>query len=205
MHRWKPANIRPKPAALAADDGACSQTWSSMRYLSAAWKKACFRTKTAQWTRAVWKKNGRLMYVAITRARRKLYLTLSQSRMLHGQTRYNIASRFFNELPRGCCNGSIRPPPAHPNHRLRRLEQAQASETTAYASARALHPKFGAGVIIDCTKGAARMPEYRSISARKGEMADARICQTDASIRQILNFRLFTATLKQITLFSMWP
>src|SRR5213079_3141704 len=32
----------------------------------------------------------RLMYVAITRARRRLYLTHAQSRMLHGQTRYNI-------------------------------------------------------------------------------------------------------------------
>ena len=39
------------------------------------------------------------MYVAITRARRRLYLTLAQSRMLHGQTRYNIPSRFVGELP----------------------------------------------------------------------------------------------------------
>ena len=41
----------------------------------------------------------RLMYVAITRARRRLYLSHSQTRMLHGQTRYNIRSRFFDELP----------------------------------------------------------------------------------------------------------
>jgi DNA helicase-2/ATP-dependent DNA helicase PcrA len=41
----------------------------------------------------------RLMYVAITRARRRLYLSLAQSRMLHGQTRYNIPSRFVGELP----------------------------------------------------------------------------------------------------------
>ncbi len=41
----------------------------------------------------------RLMYVAITRARRRLYLSHSQTRMLHGQTRYNIKSRFFDELP----------------------------------------------------------------------------------------------------------
>ncbi len=41
----------------------------------------------------------RLMYVAITRARRRLYLSLSQTRMLHGQTRYNVKSRFLDELP----------------------------------------------------------------------------------------------------------
>ena len=41
----------------------------------------------------------RLMYVALTRARRRLYLSLAQSRMLHGRTRYNIASSFFEEIP----------------------------------------------------------------------------------------------------------
>ncbi len=41
----------------------------------------------------------RLMYVAITRARNRLYLSHSQTRMLHGQTRYNMRSRFFDELP----------------------------------------------------------------------------------------------------------
>lgn len=41
----------------------------------------------------------RLMYVAITRARKRLYLSLAQTRMLHGQIRYNMRSRFLNELP----------------------------------------------------------------------------------------------------------
>ncbi len=41
----------------------------------------------------------RLMYVAITRARKRLYLTLAQSRMLHGQTRYAMRSRFLDEIP----------------------------------------------------------------------------------------------------------
>jgi DNA helicase-2/ATP-dependent DNA helicase PcrA len=41
----------------------------------------------------------RLMYVAITRARKRLYMSFSQTRMLHGQTRYNMKSRFFDELP----------------------------------------------------------------------------------------------------------
>jgi DNA helicase-2/ATP-dependent DNA helicase PcrA len=41
----------------------------------------------------------RLMYVAITRARRRLYVSFAQSRLLHGQTRYGIKSRFLEELP----------------------------------------------------------------------------------------------------------
>ncbi|WP_049279497.1 3'-5' exonuclease, partial [Ralstonia solanacearum] len=41
----------------------------------------------------------RLMYVAITRARERLYLSFAQSRVLHGQIRYHIRSRFFDELP----------------------------------------------------------------------------------------------------------
>lgn len=41
----------------------------------------------------------RLMYVAVTRARRRLYLSHAQSRMLHGQVRYGIPSRFLDEIP----------------------------------------------------------------------------------------------------------
>ena len=39
------------------------------------------------------------MYVAVTRARQRLYLSHAQTRMLHGQTRYNLPSRFFDEIP----------------------------------------------------------------------------------------------------------
>lgn len=41
------------------------------------------------------------MYVAVTRARERLYLSFAQSRMLHGQTRYNLRSRFLEEVPAG--------------------------------------------------------------------------------------------------------
>ncbi len=43
----------------------------------------------------------RLMYVAVTRARERLYLSFAQSRMLHGQARYNLRSRFLEEIPEG--------------------------------------------------------------------------------------------------------
>ncbi|MCK9515324.1 MAG: UvrD-helicase domain-containing protein [Ottowia sp.] len=63
----------------------------------------------------------RLMYVAITRARQRLYLSRAQTRMLHGQTRYHVPSRFLAELPertlkwitpRGAAFGRTRTPDA---------------------------------------------------------------------------------------------
>ncbi|MBK7675640.1 MAG: UvrD-helicase domain-containing protein [Candidatus Accumulibacter sp.] len=41
----------------------------------------------------------RLMYVAVTRARHRLYLSHAQTRLLHGQTRYCLPSGFLDELP----------------------------------------------------------------------------------------------------------
>ena len=40
----------------------------------------------------------RPMSVAITRAKKRLYMSFSQTRMLHRQARYNMRSRFFDEL-----------------------------------------------------------------------------------------------------------
>ena len=41
----------------------------------------------------------RLCYVAITRAREKLYLCNAETRMLYGKTQYNSPSRFLGEIP----------------------------------------------------------------------------------------------------------
>ncbi len=89
----------------------------------------------------------RLMYVAITRARRRLYLTLAQSRMLHGQTRFGVASRFLAEIPvdllkylnRGYSPSvsTVSTRPAAPDHGLQ-------------VGMSVVHPKFGQGVVIDC-------------------------------------------------------
>jgi ATP-dependent DNA helicase UvrD/PcrA len=93
----------------------------------------------------------RLAYVAITRARRRLYLTHAQSRMLHGQVRYNVPSRFFDEIPAALVRW-LSPP------RAESAAREPASETGRY-EARAIpgwrigqsvkHAKFGLGIIID--------------------------------------------------------
>jgi DNA helicase-2/ATP-dependent DNA helicase PcrA len=101
----------------------------------------------------------RLMYVALTRARRRLYLTYTHSRMLHGQTRFNVPSRFFQEIPAGLMRrikSVARPPssfysagrtyggaiPAQPV-----LQNADADSPWRIGQ-NVTHAKFGAGVIV---------------------------------------------------------
>jgi len=106
----------------------------------------------------------RLMYVAVTRARRRLYLLLAQTRMLHGQTRYNLPSRFFQELPEALlqrvnvpratavAGGAADSQPVQP----RFARGASAAATGGLVARDALwrmgqavsHAKFGAGVIV---------------------------------------------------------
>ena len=44
----------------------------------------------------------RLAYVAITRAKRKLYISMATSRKIYGEWKNNSPSRFLNEIPSSC-------------------------------------------------------------------------------------------------------
>jgi DNA helicase-2/ATP-dependent DNA helicase PcrA len=99
----------------------------------------------------------RLMYVAITRARTRLYLSFAQTRLLHGQTRYGLASRFLEELPKGLMKWlsaktgarldgeawRAAPPPA----RIARAGNA-APGLPFRIGQNVVHPKFGQGVVV---------------------------------------------------------
>src|SRR6516225_2809427 len=96
----------------------------------------------------------RLAYVAITRARRRLYLTLAQSRMLHGQLRYNIASRFLDELPSGSTQWlsprRVEPPWARFPAPAAATEREWESARVGWRIGQSVkHAKFGLGIIID--------------------------------------------------------
>jgi ATP-dependent DNA helicase UvrD/PcrA len=97
----------------------------------------------------------RLMYVAITRARTRLYLCYAQTRMLHGQTRYNVASRFLDEIPPEVVK---RLTPVVGRGRFDDKMWAPAPEKTFKAKTAGhgfrigqsvQHPKFGQGVIVN--------------------------------------------------------
>jgi DNA helicase-2/ATP-dependent DNA helicase PcrA len=99
----------------------------------------------------------RLMYVAITRARRRLYLTFAQSRMLHGKTNYSMVSSFLRELPENLLHW------LSPRFVQRNTYSASATPSYAAPSAprpaaagalwrigqRVFHQKFGEGVVTD--------------------------------------------------------
>jgi DNA helicase-2/ATP-dependent DNA helicase PcrA len=100
----------------------------------------------------------RLMYVAITRARTRLYLSFAQTRLLHGQTRYNVASRFLDEIPAGVMKWltprgrpvvpeaawQAAPPPAR-----YRKETGGAPGLPFRIGQSVVHAKFGQGVIVN--------------------------------------------------------
>ncbi|RJX31505.1 MAG: DNA helicase II [Oxalobacter sp.] len=103
----------------------------------------------------------RLMYVAITRAKRRLYLSFSQTRMLHGQTRYNVRSRFFDELPEDSLKWlTPKFEPMWPRHqhvvadfapsRQNKVATRVSEKSTGWRIGETVaHAKFGEGVIVN--------------------------------------------------------
>jgi DNA helicase II / ATP-dependent DNA helicase PcrA len=100
----------------------------------------------------------RLMYVAVTRARQRLYLSHAQSRMLHGQIRYGIASRFLDEIPDALLkrlNSKQAPKPSMSSHYDNSYQSAPTTSSSEQKSAMpwkigqaVAHAKFGQGVVV---------------------------------------------------------
>ena len=100
----------------------------------------------------------RLAYVAITRARNRLYLSHAQTRMLHGQTRYNVASRFLEEIPQPLLKWLT---PRFSRQKAFAPDFARQTKTTIPSAMKSrdvggfrigqnvTHAKFGSGVIVD--------------------------------------------------------
>ena len=70
---------------------------------------------TADDSAAAIEEERRLCYVGITRAMEELNLTAASSRMLRGQTQYNVPSRFIREIPDEMLN---RPMAERPSERM---------------------------------------------------------------------------------------
>ena len=93
----------------------------------------------------------RLMYVAVTRARQRLYLSHAQTRMLHGQTRYCLPSAFLEELPEALLR-KINRAPAYtasvPSRPASPVAEVQSSANGLRIGQNVQHAKFGTGVIV---------------------------------------------------------
>ncbi len=98
----------------------------------------------------------RLAYVAITRARKRLYLSFAQTRMLHGQTRYSLPSRFLEEIPEGLKKW-LTPRFSRqrdfswsaPVKKERPFQMKNRTGAGFRIGQNVMHAKFGSGVIID--------------------------------------------------------
>ena len=104
----------------------------------------------------------RLMYVALTRARHRLYLSFAQTRMLHGQTRYNMVSRFIDEVPSGLLkwltpkiNKAAASSVQWVNHDVESFRpSARAESGIGFSVGQSVkHAKFGSGVIVNAEGG----------------------------------------------------
>ena len=102
----------------------------------------------------------RLMYVAVTRARKRLYLSHAQTRMLHGQTRYCLPSLFLEELPEELLRKVGHTPafaPSAPPYQSAPAKARTSTSTTAGGfriGQNVQHVKFGLGVIVAAEGGA---------------------------------------------------
>lgn len=99
----------------------------------------------------------RLMYVAITRARKYLYISMAQQRMLHGQTQFGVVSRFVDEIPDELMRTLSSTTPKYISSQQKTFYSFEPSnaerESNSFAGYRigqnVRHAKFGTGVIID--------------------------------------------------------
>ena len=91
----------------------------------------------------------RLCYVAITRAKKKLYITSADSRMLFGNANHNLPSRFIEEIDRQYLNIKNNKPISKTISKVKKTiikdAQYQAGELIR-------HDYFGEGVIINVEK-----------------------------------------------------
>lgn len=127
-------------------------------------EQGLFPHENAMMARDGLEEERRLMYVAITRARQRLYLCHAQTRMLHGQTRYCLPSSFLDELPEALLQRINTVPAWSAGSYNTGWSDAPAVDMATRVSARAagaaesaggfhvgqsvVHAKFGAGVIL---------------------------------------------------------
>jgi DNA helicase-2/ATP-dependent DNA helicase PcrA len=99
--RWRPASTRPakgEEAVQLMTVHAAKGLEFDVVFITGL-EQGLFPHENAAQERDGLEEERRLMYVAVTRARHRLYLSHAQTRLLHGQTRYCLPSAFLDELP----------------------------------------------------------------------------------------------------------
>ena len=105
----------------------------------------------------------RLCYVAMTRAKRQLYLTCAERRMMYGSTRFSMPSRFLNEIPKEYMDSNISekafvqtesratfraPKAVYPSMLTSNHREASAAVKQYRPGDSVVHKSFGKGMIV---------------------------------------------------------
>ena len=134
----------------------------------------------------------RLMYVAITRAKKRLYISFSQSRMLHGQTRYGIRSRFLEELPAHALKWLSPRVQTHwfgqrksawddaPESGVNAIAQNFARSDSGWRAGQAVaHRKFGEGVIVNIEGSGTNMRAHINFGQHGMKLLDLSVAKLE--------------------------
>lgn len=91
----------------------------------------------------------RLCYVAITRAKKELYITTAESRMLFGNTNRNMPSRFIEEIDKEYLDIETR---SQINKMVSKVKKVVDKNATYEIGERISHTDFGEGIVISIDK-----------------------------------------------------
>ena len=134
----------------------------------------------------------RLMYVAITRAKKRLYISFSQTRMLHGQTRYAMRSRFLDELPESALKWLSPRQQRHwfgprksawdtaPEAEANAIAQSFARNDSGWRAGQTVaHRKFGEGVIVNVEGSGANMRAHINFGQHGMKLLDLNVAKLE--------------------------
>ena len=136
----------------------------------------------------------RACYVAITRAKKKLYITAADTRMSFGKMHFQEISRFLEEIPEACVESfgirakppqknfvppsTYKPPTAHRPAQVKPPEK-KSPPITLHVNDIINHKKWGLGTVMEIEKG------YVTISFANPEIGKKKLVISAAPINKI--------------------
>lgn len=96
----------------------------------------------------------RLMYVGVTRAMKKLYLTAAKKRLIFGDLQFNPLSRFVQDIPLDLTQSLgvdriSKPISLSPFHQKKEITIPPRPKRTFKDGDKVSHPKYGEGIVIE--------------------------------------------------------
>ncbi len=126
-------------------------------------EEGLFPSRQSELSESDLEEERRLAYVAITRAKEKLYCLHTKERLLYGQTQYNPQSRFIKEIPEDCLDteapeqrreytpqkrNNLSPSFLQKPFAQTMAPKASGAKTEFAIGDTVIHPNFGRGMVL---------------------------------------------------------